>query len=175
MDWSAIIGIPSAAGVVIGFCLYFVGVIRPMAIIKPRYWHVEETTQLSCTIKNRKWRQDRTFTRITLVSLPSRFDRKLGGWRRKPQPAAVVPWGSLLDELKSGGITIAKRDERAFELEIRLPNGVAEALTPKPNVRIEAWAGSKHSRSKKLKPLPGARPQTRPASAAPSTREGAAQ
>ena len=94
-----------------------------------------------------------------LVSLPSRFDRKLGRWRRKPQPAAVVPWGSLVDELKNGGITIVKRDERAFQLEIRLPNGQSAALTPKPNVRIEAWAGSKHSRSKKLKPLSGARPQ----------------
>ena len=67
--------------------------------------------------------------------------------------------GSLVDELKNGGITIVKRDERAFQLEIRLPNGQSAALTPKPNVRIEAWAGSKHSRSKKLKPLSGARPQ----------------
>ena len=47
VNWGLVVAAPTAIGAIIAFGLYFVGLIRPMAVIKPRYWHVQDTTLLS--------------------------------------------------------------------------------------------------------------------------------
>jgi hypothetical protein len=141
------LGIPGAIAAVLTLVTtYGVGVIRPLAVKTPRYWHAGGTTQFSCIVRNRSWFAERTITGLTLVRAPGWLKRTFWPrWKRKPQAAELLIWGGAATPDKKVG----KRDEVTLTGELRKGKspGVYE---PSDRARLLAHAGSKSSRSKPL-------------------------
>jgi hypothetical protein len=148
-SWTWTVEIPGACVAIIGIVLYGVGVIKPLAVKRPRYWHVGGTTQFSCIVRNRSFLNDRTVTSLTLVDVPGWVKRTVWPfWKRRPQTPQLVPWN------RTGLRTLGKRDELSVTAELR-EGTLRGTFTPGPRLRILAHAGSRSSRSKRLKKARG--------------------
>lgn len=155
--WLPYVGLVAAAGAAVGLLSYLVGVIRPLGIRKPRYWHAGETTQFSCAIVNRSLLFDRKLERISFVAVPPFWKRAVWPWwRHKPQTAEFMPWGTAVGALKDQPVRLTKRESQTLEGEIRTAEGSGTYTLP-ANVRIQAHAGGKPSRARRVKLL-SARP-----------------
>jgi hypothetical protein len=145
------VGIPSA--VVAVFTLvttYAFGFIRPLVVKLPRYWHVGQATRFSCSVRNRSYSADRTITSMTLFNAPRWLKRTFWPrWKRDPQVAEFIPWG-----LPAPLPTLSKRNEETLEGELR-QGDVSGVYDPGPRCRLLVHAGSRSSRSKRLKKLNG--------------------
>jgi hypothetical protein len=150
-DIMTFVGLPAALVALIGLALYFVGVIRPLAVSKPRYWPEADLTRFSCFIKNRSRLYDKDVTGLSLVKLPSGLRRAVSRWRRVSQVATVLPWGDDVARITKGGVTITKNKEIKVKGELRDRNGQPGHIAVGTDIRIEAWAGSKRSRSKRFR------------------------
>jgi len=124
---------------------------RPLLAGGPR-------TRLACTIKNRNGSGPHS-DRDRADRGPHRASSLGGRWRRKPQYATWWP-GRRLRSSSARGLTLAKRDERDLIGDLR-PRGLEQPVTPSPRLRIEAIAGTKRSRSKKLELAPDPAPEPR--------------
>jgi hypothetical protein len=130
---------------ILGLLAYGVGIVRPLTVKRPRYWHAGETTQFSCVVRNRSLLNDRTVTALSVVDVPMWLKRTFWPlWKRRPQRPELIVWNI------PGSVTLGKRDERTFRGELRRGN-VAGTFTPGRRLRLLAHAGSRSSRSKRLK------------------------
>jgi hypothetical protein len=140
------LAIPGAVAAVVGLMTsYLVGIIRPLAVKKPRYWHAGDQTRFSCIVRNRSFVNERSVSGLSLVVAPGWFKRTFWPfWKRKPQRADLLLW-DVPDSLK-----LSKRNEEPIEGEIRKgrTNGIFD---PGPRFRLLAHAGSRSSRSRRLK------------------------
>jgi hypothetical protein len=141
-----LLGIPAAVAAVLGLITtYSVGIIRPLAVRRARYWHAGQATLFSCVVHNRSFFGDRTVTALALVEVPGLLTRIFRpSWKRTPQLAELIPWG-----LPAALPTIAKRNQVVLEGELRKGN-VAGRYDPAPRIRLLAHAGSRSSRSKRF-------------------------
>jgi hypothetical protein len=153
-DWKLVLGIPSALLALGSLMLYLVGVIRPLGVRKPRYWYEGEATKFSCSVKNRSRLYDCRLTGVTLLRLPGPFRRRFRRWRKNPQDATILVWGVQVDDQGPSG-NISKNNEANVSGELRPVAGRPARLMLDKAMRIEAHAGSKRSRSKKLQLIPG--------------------
>lgn len=152
VDWKTVIGIPAAFAAAIAVAAYFVGWIRPLAVVKPRYWYEGDTTQFVCWVRNRKMLYDQRVDSISLVEVPGRLKRFFWPfWRRTAQVAAFIPWGPEVEIVRTQHIDLTKRQRHRIRGEIRRPAGPGR-LTLDPRLRIQAHAGAKRSRSRRIKP-----------------------
>jgi hypothetical protein len=120
---------PRAVLALIGVATYAVGIIRPLLVKRPRYWHAGETTRLSCIVRNRSFLNERTITALSLVDAPGWLKRTFWPfWKRGAQHPELIVWGV------SGLATLGKRNEGKLEAELRKGN-VAGAFDPVP-VRV---------------------------------------
>ncbi|HCG00396.1 MAG TPA: hypothetical protein DEV93_07600 [Chloroflexi bacterium] len=152
-DWKLVLGVPSAVAASVTLMLYVIGVIRPLGVRKPRYWYEGEATKFSCYVKNRSRLYDRTLTAVTLIRLPGPFRRPFRRWRKNPQDATILVWGVQVDGQGSSG-NISKNNEASVSGELRPVAGGPALVTLDKAMRIEARAGSKRSRNKKLQLIP---------------------
>jgi hypothetical protein len=145
-----LLGIPAAIVAVLTLITtYVLGVIRPLAVKRPRYWHVGSTTRFSCVIRNRSFFRDTTVTEVSLVRAPGWVKRTFWPrWKRKAQVANLIPWD--LPAMPKLG----KRDEATLEAGLR-KHGLDGAFNPDSNLRLLAHAGSRSSRSTQLKNVSG--------------------
>lgn len=143
------VGIPSAVVAVLTFVTtYGFGVIRPLLVKRPRYWHAGESTRFSCVVRNRSFFADRTITRVSVVKAPGWLKRTFWPrWKRAEQVAEFIPW-DLPDPLPK----LSKRDENTLEGELQKTSG-SGVYDPGPRYRLLVHAGSRSSRSKGLSKL----------------------
>jgi hypothetical protein len=143
-DYLAIPGAIVALGTILWAALRGVGVIRPLKIKLPRYWHEGgTTTRFSCVIRNRSFFQERTVTSLTLVKPPGWFKRTFTRWKKHPQHVTLLPWG--LPPFP----TLASRNEETIAGELR--KGTTQGIyDPESDFRLLAHAGSKTSRPESL-------------------------
>lgn len=127
VSWTTFIGIPSAIVAALALLSYFVGLIRPLAIRNPRYWHEANKTQFSCVVVNRSLLFDRDIEAISFIVMPvlrTRLRHPL--WRRRPQVAQFAPWGEDIASLRGQPLKLTKRERRTLRGEIRKPDGSEE-------------------------------------------------
>jgi hypothetical protein len=150
--WAALIGIPAALVAAIALLSYFIGMVRPLSVRKPRYWHQAGKTVFSCVVKNRSLLYDRNVDAISFVSLPN-FNKRVMRpfWRRHPQSARFLPWGGDVAGLATQPLTLTKRQSRTLRGEIRTPSGAEDVITLPAQIRIQAHSGGKRSRSRKVR------------------------
>lgn len=150
-SWTAYIGVPGGVAAIVGLLLYAIGAIRPLAVRKAQYWHQAETTRFSCTIKNRSWLMDRSLTALSLIRLPSLTRRaRHPRWRRQPQYAELVPTGEAVSGLTSQPSKLSKRDAVNITGEL-LKDGRSGKFDLDPPLRLQAHAGDKRSRSRRVR------------------------
>jgi hypothetical protein len=148
-DWEMALGLPAAISSAIGLAAYGVGVIRPLSIKRPRYWHTGGTTRLSCIVMNRSLLYDRTVSSLSLVEARGWVKRTFWPfWKRSPQTPRLIVWNA------SGFRTLGKRDEVELKAELHEAN-VPGTFDPSRRSRLLAHAGSKTSRGARLKKLSG--------------------
>jgi hypothetical protein len=157
LPFEKLIGVPGAILALFGLAAYAFGLIRPVAITHALYVGVGSpaggTTQLHCTIKNRKVLFDRTLTGLALVSIPSRWYRLTHwGWRRGHwDRESYVPWGTEISRIVQQGVVIGKRNQVRVDCEIRRPGGApmrpGERLPD--SVRLFAYFGTSRAAMKK--------------------------
>lgn len=153
-SWTAYVGVPAGIASVIGLVLYGIGAIRPLAVRKPQYWHQANTTQFSCTVKNRSWLMDRSLTALSLIRIPPLAQRmRHPRWRRQPQYAELVPSGEVVAGLTRQSIKLSKRDAIVLTGEL-LKGGSSGTFDLDPPLRIQAHAGDKRSRSQRVRRQP---------------------
>jgi hypothetical protein len=151
------LGIPAAVVAALTLLSYLVGLIRPIAIRKPRYWTTgsgaDRRTDLTVGVKNRKYRTDRQLSKFAVVHVP-RLRKRLRHprWRKNyvdQQP--YLPWGDLIAEIGAGKVTVEKRNEHVINCELRTPAGEALPLDERlsPDVRVMAWLGTSRPAMKK--------------------------
>lgn len=154
LDLTAVIGIPAALVALVALVAYAVGTIRPLLIKQPRYWREEATTRFSCVVRNRSFLTDRTITGLTLVEAPGWLKRTFWPfWTRKPQRDKLLIWDVPKMPL------VGKRDEMIFNGELR-ESGLPGAYDPGSHSRLLAHAGSRASRSKRVKKVDDGRLMT---------------
>jgi hypothetical protein len=84
---------PRAVLALIGVATYAVGIIRPLLVKRPRYWHAGETTRLSCIVRNRSFLNERTITALSLVDAPGWLKRTFWPfWKRGAQHPELIVW-----------------------------------------------------------------------------------
>ena len=151
-DWTKLIGLIGIPAAILALATLVVGVIHPIAVQKPRYWHDGGNTRISLAIKNRSPAYDRNVERIVIYKVPGfwkrTFTRK---WRSQPTSVSFIPWGDL-PSVKVP-TTLGKRTEREFEFELRTPDGRSASFSIDKTYRVEAKSGKRRSRGKKIKPL----------------------
>lgn len=140
--------IPPAIVAIIAIVGYVVGLIRPLGIKKPRYWHEGDTTQFSCSVRNRRLWAARDITQLSIIVLPKLLKRTFSRrWKREAQAATLIPWG-VSDLPKTLGI----RNETTFRGELQKGNRSGK-YDPEPGARLVAYAGTKASHAHKLRKL----------------------
>ncbi len=152
-DFGTMLGIPSAVVAVLTLLSYFVGLIRPVAIRKPRYWTTgsgaDRRTDLTAGVRNRKLRIDRELSGFAIVHVP-RLRHRLRHplWRKDyVDPRPYLPWGAQISKILAGGMTVEKRNERNVRCELRPPLQAEERLPQ--DVRVMAWLGTSRRAMKK--------------------------
>jgi hypothetical protein len=151
ISWTTFIGIPAAIVAALALLSYFVGLVRPLAIRKPRYWHEARGTKFSCVVVNRSLLFDRNIEAISFIVMPILRTRlRHPFWRRKPQLAQFAPWGEDIASLQGQPMKLTKRERRTLRGEIRKPGGSEEKVTLQAQVRIQAHSGDKRSRSRRV-------------------------
>jgi hypothetical protein len=149
--WVPYVGLLAAAGAAIGLLSYLVGAIRPLAVRKARYWHEAGTTRFSCAIVNRSLLFDRSVDAISFVTVPPLWKRAARPlWRRQPQSARFLPWGTDVADLARQPMKLTKRQSQTLRGEIRTPTGPGDLTLP-ADVRIQAHSGGKVSRGRRVK------------------------
>lgn len=149
-DWKLILGIPAAVLAVMGLAAYIVGWIRPLGIPAAKYWCEDESTKFSCAVRNRSLFGDKTISSLALVDVPPLWRRlRHPRWQHKSQPAQVIPFGADVAKIVSDGVRLTKREERTFKGELRTPTG-PRCMVLGGHLRMQAQAGSKRSRRRKL-------------------------
>ncbi|HEX5618489.1 MAG TPA: hypothetical protein VFX51_08725 [Solirubrobacteraceae bacterium] len=142
-DW---LKIPGAIVAGLTILSYIVGVIRPFAVKKCRYWHPQGTTSFSFVVKNRSFLLDRTITGVTVVRAPGWFKRAFWPWwKRRAQQATFVPFG-----LPNPLPTVSKRNEVTLQGTLQ-QSGKEGEYDPTPPYRLLVVGGSRSSRTKRLK------------------------
>jgi hypothetical protein len=149
VDWKLIIAIPAAVVAVLALIAYLVGVVRPIAVKKARYWSEGEATRFSCAVRNRSLMWDRNISGMSVVLLPSWRQRLVHPrWDRKAQAAGIVPFGEDIVKMRKGEVKLTKREERVIRGELRNQAGTGPVRLDKRH-RFRAHAASKRSRSKR--------------------------
>ncbi len=152
INWTFVVGLPPV--VVSLFTLvtsYVIGRLRPIKIKVPRYWWEADSTRFSCSVKNRSYFGDVIIGGLPFLLVP-RWWRRLTGWRHAPQLATLVPYGGDVSKMVAEGIKLTKREERSVTGELRDSDGPGRLTVPR-RVRVQAQAGSKRSRRRKLRHL----------------------
>jgi hypothetical protein len=140
------IGLLGGAGVL----LYLVGLLRPFKVVDATWRRTAQGVEFSCFLRNRSVYIDRTVTALALVEQPaSRFERAFGGWRKHWRPATIQLVSPVHDEIRNGTMKISKHDERP--VRGLLLDRADQPAEPPPRTRVEAHAGSKRSRSGRIK------------------------
>jgi hypothetical protein len=153
VDWKLILGIPATLVAALALTAYVVGVIRPVAVKKARYWDEGETTRFSCAIRNRSLLWDRNISSLSVGLLPPWWQRlRHPGWDREAQVAEIIPFGDDIATMATGQWKLTKREERTIKGEFRRPTGAGLVQLEKRH-RFRAHAGSKRSRSKRPRRL----------------------
>jgi hypothetical protein len=153
-DWATIVEIPGAVVALGGMAagvLYAFGILRPLAVQDAVFWVLPNGEfQFSCIVRGRSHRNTRTVTGMLVVTRPAAaFDRVFDPWRRRTQPTRWELWGTFQDEIKSGKLSIDRRDHIRLEGELRwAQSGDAPDDGPTPQDRIEARAGRRWARAK---------------------------
>lgn len=150
-DWTAYVGVPAAIAAIVGLLFYGVGALRPMAVKKARYWHQANTTHFSCVVKNRSALMDRSLTRVSIIRVPHALQRaRHPRWRRRPQQAELIPAGAVFARLTKESMKLSRRDSVAIDGEL-LKDGRSGVFEVDRRLRIQAHAGEKRSRSRRLR------------------------
>jgi hypothetical protein len=153
VDWKLILSIPASVAAVLVVIAYLVGVIRPVAVKKARYWEEGHTTRFSCAIRNRSLLWDRNISGLSVVLLPQWWQRlRHPRWDRDAQVAEIIPFGDDIVAMVKGQLKLTKREERIIRGELRRRTGAGPVQVEKRH-RFRVHAGSKRSRSKQPRRL----------------------
>jgi hypothetical protein len=147
-DWTKLIPIPAAIVAILGLAAVINGIIHPVSVQGPIYWHAVGATHMKMTVKNRLQVFDRSIGAIVFYKAPNgflarTFRRK---WRKKPSSLPYAPFGPI----PALPFVLTKGNSQDFEFEICTPAGSKTIAQLDDTYRVEVKCGRRHSWPKKI-------------------------